>query len=196
MKSKQSLSTFALTYIANAITNFLDFTNRKELMTAKQVAETATLIFEEPIFERLKLDDFALFVRKCKLGEFGDMYTINGTLIIQWLRKYTIERNNYLFKLKEKQDQEEKEKDDYDYNSPIVEQARERCCAKIAALAKRMDAARTHTTTTTSPQEQADRIRRRIIKENQSLYHTDPKNACDIIDNLINEALLKEHITV
>lgn len=106
-----NLKTFTLSYIAGALTAYLDFIGRRNTMNDTQVAETAMLILEE--FPKLKIDDIALFFRYCKTSHFGKLYDINGATIFEWINTYCKERGEYeyqLLQVREKQRQDELER--------------------------------------------------------------------------------------
>ena len=175
--------------------SYLDFTNRKELMNEYQIAETATLIFESPEFKMLKLDDFVLFIRKAKMGDFGNLYTLNGTTIIEWLREYRNKRNWELYKLdkkeKEEEERRERERAAYDPNDPEVKAAAERCMKRLAEyqskVADTLDVKKRELTT----DEKVSRLRLKVIRESAGLLRTDPEHAFEITERKIYEALVQ-----
>lgn len=193
MQSSPNLAAYALTYISAAIVNYLDFVNRKELMSTQQIAETAMLILDSPEFSQLKLDDFVLFIRKAKMGDFGNLYTLNGTTIIEWLRQYRGERGWELHKLDEQEEEERRERESaaYDGNDPAVVAAREKCLATISQyhekLVNALDVKKKELTT----KEKVERKRLKVIKDNAHLLRTDPEHAFEITEQRIYEALVK-----
>ncbi len=173
--------------------SYLDFTNRKELMNELQIAETAMLILESPEFSTLKLDDFVLFIRKAKMGDFGNLYTLNGTTIIEWLRDYRNKKSWAIHELEEKEEEERKEAERaaYDPNDPKIQEAAERCMKRLAEyqsqLANKMNANKRELST----KEKVERLRLKVIKENIRLLTTDPEHAFEITERKIYEALVQ-----
>ncbi len=193
MQANRNLAGYALTYISAAIMSYLDFTNRKELMNEQQIAETAMLILEEPSFQSLKLDDLVLFIRKCKMGDFGELYTLNGSTIILWLKEYVEKRSMAFYNMQQQEEQERREKEwaENDVNDPKIVEAREHCMKKFAeyqnAVADKFDAQKQELTT----KQKVEKLRLRIIRENASLLRTDPDHAFEKTEQKIYEALVK-----
>lgn len=104
---------FVLSYISTAIISYLNFVGRRNTMDDMQVADTAELILSE--YPRLKLDDIALFVRKCKLSHFGKLYDLNGAVLLDWLKVYIDERKQTLHALYEREEEERKRQPSLEY---------------------------------------------------------------------------------
>lgn len=85
---------YLINVIANCIMDYLEFINRRNTMNAEQVKQTSKLLFEE--FPLLTVPDLVLFNRLCKLGHFGELRDLNGTVLILWLQKYFEERRSEL----------------------------------------------------------------------------------------------------
>lgn len=99
---------FMLSYISTAIISYLNFIGRRNTMDDVQVADTAELILTE--YPRLKLDDIALFIRKCKLSHFGKLYDLSGAVLLDWLNMYINERKQALHALYEREEEERRKR--------------------------------------------------------------------------------------
>ena len=196
MQGSRNLTAYALTYISAAIMNYLDFVNRKELMSENQIAETAMLILESKEFQMLKLDDFVLFVRKAKMGDFGNLYTLNGTTIIEWLREYRNMRSWNLHELDEQEENASREAEwaAYDPNDPKVKAAAEHCLKRIeeyqTQVADALDLKKRQAREL-SEKDKVEKLRLKVIKDNAYLLRTDPDHAFEITEQRIYEALVK-----
>ena len=59
-------------------------------MNQDQVIETTKDIIE--IYYWLKIDDLRLCFKNAMRGRYGDIYRIDGSVVLGWLEKYSIER--------------------------------------------------------------------------------------------------------
>lgn len=107
-KRSENNRKFMLSYISTAIISYLNFIGRRNTMDDVQVADTAELILTE--YPRLKLDDIALFIRKCKLSHFGKLYDLNGAVLLDWLNMYINERKQALHALYEREEEERRKR--------------------------------------------------------------------------------------
>lgn len=130
---------FTIAYISTALTSYLDFVGRRQTMDDRQVADTATLIFDE--YPKLKMDDIALFFRFCKISKFGKLYDLNGAVLLDWMRQYSIDRSVAEYKLHErlkeeaKAAEEERRRKEWEALTPEQQAAQNR---EIAAIQQRI----------------------------------------------------------
>jgi hypothetical protein len=71
------------------LTDVINFFNTGQSMSAIQVAQTADLILNDDDFVTLKIDDYKLcfnLVKKGKIG--GQIYRIDGLVVMNWLNEY------------------------------------------------------------------------------------------------------------
>lgn len=91
--------------IANGLIDYLGFINRKNNMNTNQIKETAALIFEE--YPYITAPDVVLFNRLCKIGHFGELKDLNGSVFINWFKQYFKERfdrlNDYWYNQEQEQ---------------------------------------------------------------------------------------------
>lgn len=59
-------------------------------MNQDQVIETTNDIME--LYYWLKIDDLRLCFKNAMRGRYGDIYRIDGSVVLGWLEKYSIER--------------------------------------------------------------------------------------------------------
>jgi len=64
-------------------------------MSVQQNVQTVDLIINDEWLSRLKLDDFKLCFNMVKKGDYGQVYRIDGNVILTWLNRYEHERYNY-----------------------------------------------------------------------------------------------------
>lgn len=87
---KENTQESALAFIKAFILDLNDFLNVKEKMNAKQIDQTAEIIFANYYY--LKVADLKLFFNKIKMGDYGVLYRIDGQLILSFLKIYTSDR--------------------------------------------------------------------------------------------------------
>lgn len=177
----------AFAIVSAAIISYLDYINRRELMTDLQIAETAQLVCEE--YGWLKVDDIALLIRMAKKNKFGKTFNIDGQVIFEWIEKYVAQRNASLNKRIEEQKpkalpEPELSKEEIQANIERIEQT-----LKNAALA--MKPTKRVKPKEESVKDKVSKIRLRVIGENAHLYRQDPEHAIDIIESKIATELQK-----
>jgi len=87
------------------VTDLVDFFNVGKTMSPQQVASTVILIREE--YPYFRIEDFKLCFTNAKKGIYGKVYDrIDGAVILEWLDKYSLERQKafYYFHNKDKQE--------------------------------------------------------------------------------------------
>jgi hypothetical protein len=108
-------------------------------MTENQIADTAMLILEE--YPKLKVDDIALFFRKCKMSHFGKLYDLNGMVLMDWLSGYIAERNAVGLSLSRRREEERKREEERrreeEWNA-LTEEERRREEDKISGIINRL----------------------------------------------------------
>lgn len=97
---------FTLSFIANAITKYLEYVGRQRTPNDPQVAEIAELMLDE--YPHLKFDDMAFFIRQCKLARFGKFYNLNGAVLMEWLAEYNKQRTAAYIQLRERQEHDQR----------------------------------------------------------------------------------------
>ena len=102
-------------------------------MTENQIADTAMLILEE--YPKLKVDDIALFFRKCKMSHFGKLYDLNGMVLMDWLSGYIAERNAVGLSLSRKREEERRREEEW---NALTEEERRREEDKISGIINRL----------------------------------------------------------
>ena len=178
----------AFAIVSAAIISYLDYINRRELMTDLQIAETAQLICEE--YGWLKVDDIALLIRMAKKNKFGKTFNIDGQVIFGWIEEYVAQRKASLSKRMETEQkpkalpEPELSKEEIQANIERIERT-----LKNAALA--MKPTKRVKPKEESVKDKVSKIRLRVIGENAHLYRQDPEHAIDIIESKIATELQK-----
>lgn len=180
----------AWTIVSAAIISYLNFINRRELMSDLQIAETAKLICEE--YGWLKLDDLALFTRMAKTNKFGPLYSIDGQVLFGWIEEYSkMRRDSYNMYLIAKEERDKKIKS---LPSPELSQDKinsnfERLERILKNVAMTKSTTRKRKTSEETVQEKVSKLRLQVINANVHLYKQDPEHAIDIINGLVFNAL-------
>lgn len=155
--------------IANGVMNYLDFVNRRNTMSIDQIKQTAALIFEEYPF--ITAPDVVLFNRLCKVGHFGELKDLNGSVLIRWYKMYFKERFDSLNDFRYRQEQEEL-KAQHVLSEPTmskeeIEERFERIAKSLRANRKTEQEKQSVHTQPTS--ERIKRIRLRVISQHTDL---------------------------
>jgi hypothetical protein len=74
------------------LTDLVDFFNVGNSMNANQVINTAEMILDA--YGYLKIDDFKLCFNQAKRGDYGQVYRMDGNVILSWIRQYVNDRMN------------------------------------------------------------------------------------------------------
>lgn len=83
---------FLQAVMSKMMNSFLSFYSVNGQMDAFQVADTINLIIET--YPHYCLEDFKLFFKMAKKGLFGDVFgRMDGSVIMNWLAKYDIQRD-------------------------------------------------------------------------------------------------------
>ena len=129
-----------LQYVCAAIVDYLNFKNRKNTMSSAQVGETAMLILDEYPF--LQLDDLKFFVRRLKLNEYGQIFDLDGQVLIEKLRMYIDEKRDHLYLIekerKRKEEEERQRKEEEEMNDPKLQAARYAIAEKVTSMSRKM----------------------------------------------------------
>lgn len=83
-------ATSVLVLILNDV---IDFFNVSNSMNANQILTTAEMILDN--YSWLKIDDFKLCFSQAKRGLFGQVYRMDGNLILSWIESYIKDRINF-----------------------------------------------------------------------------------------------------
>lgn len=67
------------------------FYNTGQNMSQSQIAELSDFIIEDYYY--LKIDDFKLCFNNGKKGVYGDVYRVDGGVLLSWIERYRKERN-------------------------------------------------------------------------------------------------------
>jgi hypothetical protein len=81
-------------YLAIWITDLNNFLNVSRKMTNEQILDTAQMLVLE--YRSLTIADINLIFKRIKKGDFGNMYeSLDGTKLLGWFDKYSIERADW-----------------------------------------------------------------------------------------------------
>jgi hypothetical protein len=80
----------ALVLILNDV---IDFFNVSNSMNANQILTTAEMALDN--YGWLKIDDFKLCFSQAKRGFFGQIYRMDGNVILSWIESYIKDRINF-----------------------------------------------------------------------------------------------------
>ena len=72
------------------IDNLNEYTNVNNKMTYQQIEQTASMIFKKYYY--LTLDEIALVFFRGKTGFYGDIFRLDGMIIMKWFNEYDKER--------------------------------------------------------------------------------------------------------
>jgi len=179
-----------LALISEGIRDFLEFKNRRSLMNDTQVAQTASIIYDE--YPMLTVSDVSLFFRMCKIGRFGEMVDLDGTTIIRWCDKYRKERydalNNYYYQL-EQQEKECKKAEEPTASPQEVQETIERLKSSTNAIMVNVTQDTTKPTPADTIQSQIAKIRLQVIKAHNDELLKDITTYEVKMNELINSAL-------
>jgi hypothetical protein len=74
------------------LSDLIDFFNVSNTMNANQVMNTIEIILDN--YGYLKIDDFKLCFNQAKRGHFGQVYRMDGNIILSWIETYINDRMN------------------------------------------------------------------------------------------------------
>jgi hypothetical protein len=74
------------------LSDVIDFFNVSNSMNANQVMNTIEIILDN--YGYLKIDDFKLCFNQAKRGCFGQIYRMDGNVILSWIETYINDRMN------------------------------------------------------------------------------------------------------
>lgn len=178
---------YLISIIANCIMDYLEFLTRRNTMNAEQVKQTSMLIFDE--FPLLTVPDLVLFNRLCKLGHFGELKDLNGTVLILWLKKYFEERrselNEFYFR-QEELNKKELPPPEEKYLTP--EENEERWKTLMDSMKDFGKPKKVIPKIEPTKQQKIERIRLKVIRENTHLLQ-DPSTYEEKMNNLIEQAI-------
>jgi hypothetical protein len=72
------------------LNDVIDFFNVSNTMNGDQVLTTAEMILDN--YGYLKIDDFKLCFNRAKRGLFGQVYRMDGNVILSWIETYISDR--------------------------------------------------------------------------------------------------------
>jgi len=75
------------------LNDLIDFFNVGNSMNASQIVATSEIILQ--IYGQMNIDDFKLCFTNAKRGMYGQVYRIDGNVILSWIEKYLSERMNF-----------------------------------------------------------------------------------------------------
>jgi hypothetical protein len=75
------------------LNDLIDFFNVSNSMNANQILTTAEMILDN--YAWLKIDDFKLCFSQAKRGLFGQVYRMDGNVILSWIESYINGRINF-----------------------------------------------------------------------------------------------------
>jgi hypothetical protein len=178
---------YLISIIANCIMDYLEFLTRRNTMNAEQVKQTSMLIFDE--FPLLTVPDLVLFNRLCKLGHFGELKDLNGTVLILWLKKYFEERRNELNEFYYQQEMfSRKALPQVDETPMSAEEAEERFKNLMDSLKDFGKPKKEKPKIELTKKQKIERIRLKVIRENTHLLQ-DPSTYEEKMNNLIEQAI-------
>lgn len=79
-----------IAYIKLWIADLVEFLNVGQNMTKTQIEATAKIIYSE--FHYLNIADINLIFKRGKMGDYGQIYRLDGQVILSWFREYNNER--------------------------------------------------------------------------------------------------------
>ena len=126
---------FTCALITTAITDYLDFINRRNTLNDRQVAQIAELILEQ--YPWLKTDDIILFFRQCNVAAFGHLYDVSGNVFLEWMQEYIRQRQAATDDLIEQQRKEERQHL-YDEYNRLTEQEKDEIANMAADIIQRL----------------------------------------------------------
>jgi hypothetical protein len=74
------------------LSDLVEFFNVGNSMNASQIAGTVEIILEN--YGYMKIDDFKLCFDRIKRGMYGQIYRMDGNVIVSFIEKYLAEREN------------------------------------------------------------------------------------------------------
>jgi len=74
------------------LTDLIDFFNVSNSMNANQIMNTIEIILNN--YGYLKIDDFKFCFNQAKRGIFGQIYRMDGNIILSWIQQYINDRMN------------------------------------------------------------------------------------------------------
>jgi hypothetical protein len=82
----------AISVLILILNDAIDFFNVSNSMNANQILTTAEMILDH--YGWLKIDDFKLCFNMAKRGIYGQIYRIDGNIILSWIESYINDRIN------------------------------------------------------------------------------------------------------
>lgn len=79
-----------IAYIKLWIADLAEFLNVGQNMTKTQIEATAKMIYSE--FHYLNIADINLIFKRGKMGDYGQIFRLDGQIILNWFREYNNER--------------------------------------------------------------------------------------------------------
>lgn len=79
-----------IAYIELWITNLAKFLNVGQNINETQSRQTAQMIYSE--FHYLNIADINLIFKRGKMGDYGQIFRLDGQIILNWFREYNNER--------------------------------------------------------------------------------------------------------
>ena len=89
LRGKEKAKALLVIILADAI----EFFNVSNSMNPAQIAQTVEIILD--CHGWLKIDDFKLCFNQAKRGFFGQVYRMDGNVILSWIERYIIDRINF-----------------------------------------------------------------------------------------------------
>jgi hypothetical protein len=83
----------AMSVLVLILNDVIDFFNVSNSMNANQILTTAEMVLDN--YGWLKIDDFKLCFSQAKRGLFGQVYRMDGNVILSWIESYINERINF-----------------------------------------------------------------------------------------------------
>lgn len=174
-----------LAVISTGIKDFLDFKNRRTLMSDTQIAQTAEMLLDE--YPQLTVSDVSLFFRMCKMGKFGEMVDLDGTTILRWCERYIKDRHialNSYYEMLEKCKKAESEEQPAD--PAYVDSVLKRMQESIGRVANHMNV---NTPKQETIEQRINKIKLQVIRDNHIALMKDMATYEEKLNALIKEAI-------
>jgi len=111
---------FTIDYISAGLISLNNFINVGQKLNSEQIREIAVMIYED--YKLFTVADFQFVIRKAKKGHYGDVFRLDGMLILSWMNKHWTSRLNASEQQRLSERSNYKESIDYNRaNTPFVE---------------------------------------------------------------------------